>query len=168
MLVRSFARKKIFHSTSTMSSIGGRFNLRTRKSLILVGQIECSLCKRHYFPLENSDDDDIDDQKENICCNCEEKQQYQPPTKKRAIQCDNDAKATAIKRERMESNSNISNQNSQTQPDANQTKVKQPKQRKNTQNRKQSINSKRIVQTQAAVCLTPKPAAFSKSITLLC
>lgn len=53
-----------------MDKPGGRFNLRARKSLKLFGQVECSLCKRHYFPVE-TDDDENDEKTDNLCCNCE-------------------------------------------------------------------------------------------------
>lgn len=80
-----------------MCSSVGRFNLRTRKSLKLNGQIECSSCKRFYFPPENLEDDDENEiQTKKICCDCEDRQKQQPPAKR---QRKNGATITAIKQE---------------------------------------------------------------------
>ena len=84
-----------------MSLSTGRFNLRTRKSVKLFGQIKCTSCGRFYFPSENSDDenDDVDQSKtgENLCCNCEEEKRQEPPPKRRAIQGQNGAPSLAPK-----------------------------------------------------------------------
>lgn len=81
-----------------MSTSTGRFNLRTRKSLKLHGQIECTSCHRYYFAPEIFDDenDDCDDPTktnggEKLCCDCEEKKQLEPPPKRRAVQRQNAA-----------------------------------------------------------------------------
>lgn len=81
-----------------MCSSVGRFNLRTRKSLKLNGQIECNSCKRYYFPPENVDEDDDDNEvkTKQICCDCEDRQQQQPPAKR---QRKSRATVTAIKQE---------------------------------------------------------------------
>lgn len=74
----------------------GRFNLRTRKSLKLAGQIECNSCKRNYFPSNFSDDNDNTEQTENVCCNCEKiPLQNAPQPRKRA-------KRTSIKEEKID------------------------------------------------------------------
>lgn len=86
-----------------MSTRSSRFSLRTRKSMKLLGQIECSSCQRFYFPPENSDDenDDVDEQTENseqLCCDCEEKKAYKsPPRKRRAIQQQNGVPSPIVK-----------------------------------------------------------------------
>lgn len=84
-----------------MSTPTGRFNLRTRKSLKLHGQIECTSCHRYYFAPEICDDENdiFDDQTkangEKLCCDCEEKKRLEPPPKRRNVQRQNAAPATA-------------------------------------------------------------------------
>lgn len=78
-----------------MSAPTGRFNLRTRKSLKLQGQIECSSCHRYYFAPEifDEENDDCDDQTkgEKLCCDCEDKKRLEPPPKRRSVQRQNAA-----------------------------------------------------------------------------
>lgn len=80
-----------------MSTPNGRFNLRTRKSLKLHGQIECTSCHRYYFAPEifDNENDDYDDQTkaggEKLCCDCEEKKRLEPPPKRRSVQRQNAA-----------------------------------------------------------------------------
>lgn len=60
-----------------MSKPIGRSNLRARKSLKSIGQLECHLCKRHYFPIEftEEDEDEIENENgystRNICVDCD-------------------------------------------------------------------------------------------------
>lgn len=72
--------------SSKMNKATGRFNLRARKSMKLLGQKECNSCSRYYFPREYSDDEeniDSSNESEQICCNCEQKKQAKmKPTKK--------------------------------------------------------------------------------------
>lgn len=76
-----------------MSTPGGRFNFRTRKSLKLHGQIECTSCHRFYFSPEIFDEENYDDGDqsgaEKLCCDCEEKKRCEPPPKRRAMQRQN-------------------------------------------------------------------------------
>lgn len=87
-----------------MNTPTGRFNLRTRKSLKLNGQIECTSCHRYYFAPEIFDveNDDCDDPTktnggEKLCCDCEEKKQLEPPPKRRAVQRQNVASSPISK-----------------------------------------------------------------------
>lgn len=90
-----------------MNRSSGRFNLRQRKSVKLFGQIECSSCKRYYFPTDNSDEEEESETKTNkICCDCEERAQNVPPPKRRVVQRKNDISATTqanVKQERIDS-----------------------------------------------------------------
>lgn len=88
-----------------MNTSIGRFNLRTRKSMKLFGQIECTSCHRFYFPPESADDFDIDDDvdenqtntSEKLCCDCEEKKRHEPPPKRRrAVQRQNGVPSTPL------------------------------------------------------------------------
>lgn len=68
-----------------MSTSSGRFNLRTRKSLKLHGQIECTSCHRYYFEPEIFDDENDDCESkggEKLCCDCEDKKKLEPPPKR--------------------------------------------------------------------------------------
>lgn len=98
-----------------MSAPTGRFNLRTRKSLKLHGQIECTSCHRYYFAPEIFDDKNDDCESnggEKLCCDCEEKKKLEPPPKRRSVQRQNIAPSaisktppmtTKIKQEKMDS-----------------------------------------------------------------
>lgn len=114
----------------------GRFNLRSRKSLKLTGQIECNSCKRNFFPIDFSKDN------ENIgqinCCDCEEKEQNVTHPKRR----------TTIKIEKEDSppSTNTDESNSDGSSDLSQDSVL----RMNAPVRKNFLRSSRIVKIHTA------------------
>lgn len=130
-----------------------RFNLRTRKSMKLIGQLECTSCHRFYFPPENSDDENDDGIQtkpgENLCCDCEEKKRYEPSPKRRAIQRQNGVPSPiskTIKQEKIDpdySQSNIDGNYGRFSSVANQ----------NTTNGSNNFNSDRMVQIHSSELL---------------
>lgn len=71
----TFMRTLVKHNADKMN----HFNLKSKESQKMTGQLECRLCKRIYFPTETSDED-------NICSDCDLKNHIGPePQPKRRI-----------------------------------------------------------------------------------
>lgn len=139
--------------------MSSRFNLRTRRSMKLNGQIECTSCRRHYFPAENSDDENSDDDeqtkkvKQQLCCDCDAKQVYKsPPPKRRIVQRQNGAPSpilTQIKQEKIDSDYSPAKINGY--PDGISSNAKQKTTKANGNNR---VNCDNMVQIHSSELLS--------------
>lgn len=96
-----------------------RFNLRSRKTLKLSTQKQCSKCQRHMFCDDEINGDD--DQKEVICVDCERQPNIEPevkkPQRKRKL---SQVPATKVKIERHDDSENKIHQSSDGMSYANQ------------------------------------------------
>lgn len=144
-----------------MNQAAGRFNLRARKTLKLLGQVQCISCTRYFFPPEYVDDEknaESGNESEHICCDCEQKKQVaKMKLAKKVRQHKNAASSTTtIKIEKIEPIEILSDLSIQ------------PIQSQNNQNNGSNFRPECMVQIHLDELITQPPAILNSNRKLIC